>query len=123
MLENVINHVLFVLLVSQITECNFAIENLEAMCSKNMAANSSSTGQDENIHSGFSSESESDISIETETETETESDTDSSDSEASFMGNLQDVDRNNDEWRQVLDRDNDEPNFLNIFLCWGLQVL
>ena len=79
--------------------------------------------EDENIHSGFSSESESDISIETETETETESDTDSSDSEASFMGNLQDVDRNNDEWRQVLDRDNDEPNFLNIFLCWGLQVL
>ena len=88
-----------------------------------MAASSSSTGQDENIHSGFSSESESDISIATETKTETESDTDSSDSEASFMGNLQDVDRNNDEWRQVLDRDTDEPNFLNIFLCWGLQVL
>ena len=65
---------------------------------KNMATSSSSTGLHENIHSGFSSESDSDISIETETETETESETDSSDSEASFMGNLQDIDRNNSEW-------------------------
>ena len=69
-----------------------------------MAASSSSTGLHKNIHSGFSSESDSDVSIETETETETESETDSSDSEASFMGNLQDIDRNNSEWHQVLDR-------------------
>ena len=77
-----------------------------------MAASSSSTGQYENIRSGFSSESDSDISIETETETEIESETDSSDSEASFMGNLQNIDRNNHEWHhQVLDLDNDEPSF------------
>ena len=69
-----------------------------------MAASCSSTGPHKNIHGEFSSESDSDISLETETETETEFETDSSDSEASFMGNLQDIDRNNSEWHQVLDR-------------------
>ena len=62
-----------------------------------MGASSSSTEQCKSICSGFSSESDSDISAETETEMGTESETDSSDSEASFMGNLQNTDRNNNE--------------------------
>ena len=74
------------------------------MYSKNMAASCSSTGLHENVHSEFSSESDSDISTETQTETETEFETDNSDSEASFMDNLQGIDRNNSEWHQVLDR-------------------
>ena len=77
-LENTVNPVLFVLLVSRIVEHNFPIGNLEATFSKNRAASCSYTGLHENIHSGFSSESDSDISIETEKETETESEADSS---------------------------------------------
>ena len=30
------------------------------------------------------------------------------------MGNLQDIDRNNSDWLQVLARDNDEPNFSSL---------
>ena len=84
-----------------------------------MTASSSSTGQCENIRSGFSSESGSDISIETEAETETESETGSSDSEASSMGNLQNIDRNNHEWHQVLNLDNDERSFTRNFSSVG----
>ena len=80
-----------------------------------MAASSSSTGQCENIRSGFSSESDSDIFVETETETETESETDSIDSAASFMDNLHNIDRNSHEWHQILDLDNDEPSFTQNF--------
>ena len=84
-----------------------------------MAASCNSTGLHENIQSGFSSESDSDISIETGNETETESEQDSSDSEANFMGNLQDIDRNNSDWHQVLTRENDEPNFHKNFSPFG----
>ena len=34
------------------------------------------------------------------------------------MGNLQDIDRNNSEWHQVLDRDNDEPSWKNFPLSF-----
>ena len=125
MLENAVYRVPFILLVSRIIEHNFPIGNLEATYSNkhgsqiNMAASSSSPGLHENIHSGFSLESDSDISTETETETETESETDTSDSEPIFMGNLQDIDKNNSEWHQVLDRDNDEPNFPQNFSPLG----
>ena len=93
--------------------------NLKDTYWKNMTASNSSTGQFENIHSEFSSESDSDISIETEAETETESETYSSDSEASCTSNLQSIDRNNNKWHHVLDRDNDEPSFTrNISPLW-----
>ena len=59
LLENILNRVLFVLLVSWIIERSFRIGNLEAIYSKNMAASCSSTGLLENIHSEFSSESDS----------------------------------------------------------------
>ena len=90
-----------------------------------MAASSSSTGQCENIRSGFSSESDSDISVETETETETESETDSSDSEASFTDNLHNIDRNSHEWHQILDLDWTMMNqvLLEIFLQWESHQL
>ena len=35
------------------------------------------------------------------------------------MGNLQDTDRNNSDWHQVLARDNDEPNFHQNFSSLG----
>ena len=90
---------------------------------KHGSKSSSSTGQCKNTHSGFSSESDSDFSVETETETETESETDSSDSEASFMGNLQNIDRNNNKWHQVLDWDNHEPSFTQNFSPVGTPGL
>ena len=89
--------------------------NLEVMYSKNVTASSSSTGHCENILSGFSSESVSDISVETETEMETESEIDSSNSEASFMDNLQNINENNNEWHQVSDQGNNQPNFTQHF--------
>ena len=35
------------------------------------------------------------------------------------MGNLQDIDRNNSDWHQVLARENDEPNFHKNFSPLG----